>query len=313
MKHSENGTLLARTLLGTLGLLLCPWTWAGTPDAAPRISPAPRTAKFADADYFVWGASMVRDPQGLCHLLYSRWPRSKGFAAWVSDSEIAHAVAAEPLGPYTHVDVALPKRGVEHWDGLCAHNPTVHAFDGKYYLYYMGNTTGARSTEDAWWNHRNHQRIGVAVADHPSGPWQRFDTPLIDVAKDGAGPDALMTSNPSICRRTDGTYVLVYKAVGLESPRPFGGPVVHMAATSRSPIGPFLKHESPIFTSPGEQFPAEDPSIWVQDGVLWAILKDMKGAFTQGGHVPGPLQVQGRPSVGACHKPTGVPAPDCVG
>lgn len=26
------------------------------------------------------------------------------------------------------------------WDGLCTHNPTVHHFDGMYYLYYMGST-----------------------------------------------------------------------------------------------------------------------------------------------------------------------------
>ena len=36
----------------------------------------------------------------------------------------------------------------------------------------------------ARWNHQidlNNQRIGVAVADDPHGPWTRFDEPLIDV------------------------------------------------------------------------------------------------------------------------------------
>ena len=31
-----------------------------------------------------------------------------------------------------------------------------------------------------WWVNRNNQRIGVAVADDPNGPWKRFDKPLID-------------------------------------------------------------------------------------------------------------------------------------
>jgi hypothetical protein len=173
-------------------------------------------------------------------------------------------------------------RGQEHWDGLVTHNPTVHAFDGKYYLYYTGNTRDDASDEKVWWNHRNRQRIGVAIADHPNGPWQRFAQPLIDVGSTNA-PDALMTSNPSICRRPDGTYVLVYKAVGLEHERPFGGPVVHMVATSDSPSGPFKKHESLVFTKPGEKFPAEDPTIWTQDNQLWAIVKDMEGVFTRAG------------------------------
>ena len=30
-----------------------------------------------------------------------------------------------------------------------------------------------------WWNHRTHQRIGVAVADSPTGPWQRLETPVL--------------------------------------------------------------------------------------------------------------------------------------
>ena len=82
---------------------------------------------------------MVRDPKGSCHLFYSRWPRSKGFEAWVTHSEIAHAIAEKPSGPYEHVDVALPARGGDVWDGYCTHNPTVHTFNGNYYLYYMGN------------------------------------------------------------------------------------------------------------------------------------------------------------------------------
>jgi hypothetical protein len=28
------------------------------------------------------------------------------------------------------------------------------------------------------WTHRNHQRIGVAIADSPNDTWQRFDQPL---------------------------------------------------------------------------------------------------------------------------------------
>lgn len=244
-------------------------------------SPVPASAKFIDDDYYIWGGSMVRDTDGQCHLLYARWKRELGHDAWVTHSEIAHAVADDPLGPYKHVDVALPERGEEFWDGLCTHNPTVHEFEGKYYLFYMGNIGDRKLGDDLNWVHRNNQRIGVAVADHPAGPWKRFDKPVIDISSDESAPDALMTSNPSICRKDDGTYLLIYKAVGLKRERPFGGPVVHLAATSDSPTGPFKKHFKELFTIEGLDFPAEDPFIWAQDGRCWAIVNDQQGVFSK--------------------------------
>lgn len=252
-------------------------------DLHAMLAAVPESAKFIDEEYYIWGGSMVRAADGKCHLLYSRWPRELGHNAWVTHSEIAHAVADKPLGPYHHVDVALPARGADFWDGLCTHNPTVHEFEGRYYLYYMGTTGDGRALKQLNMVHRNNQRIGVAVADHPSGPWKRSDTPLIDTSADKDAPDALMTSNPSICRRADGSFLLVYKAVGKKYELPNGGPVVHLVATSDSPVGPFEKHSSPVFTVPGERFPAEDPYVWAQDGCLWAIVKDFRGHFTRAG------------------------------
>jgi hypothetical protein len=249
---------------------------------AAMMQPLPATAIFSDPGHYTWGGSMVRTDDGVCHLMYSRWPKDKGFSAWVTHSEIAHAVADNPLGPYRFVNVALPARGAEFWDGLCTHNPTVHRFAGKYYLYYMGNTGDGNVTGKLNMTHRNNQRIGVAVADDPAGPWHRFDKPIIDVGPEGS-PDALMTSNPSITQRPDGRYLMVYKAVGKTKPLPFGGPVVHLVATADSPTGPFIKHPDPVFIVPGENFPAEDPYIWSQDGIYFAIVKDMHGHFTGAG------------------------------
>ncbi|TWU55594.1 hypothetical protein [Rubripirellula reticaptiva] len=248
-------------------------------DFKKLVSPVPTSAKFIDENYYIWGASMVRDTDGKCHLLYSRWLRELGHNAWVTHSEIAHAVADSPLGPFRYVDVALPARGPEYWDGMCTHNPTVHKFDGKYYLYYMGNFGDGNATVKLNPIHRNHQRIGVAVADHPAGPWKRFDKPLIDVTHQPGAHDELMTSNPSILRRSDGTYVLIYKAVGTKGPLPFGGPVIHLAATSQSPTGPFNKKMTPLFTAPGVKFPAEDPYVWAEGNRCWAIVNDHKGTF----------------------------------
>lgn len=251
---------------------------------AALLRPAPATAKLVDEDWFIWGATMVRSKaDGKFHVFYSRWPRALGHSAWVTHSEIAHGVGTSPLGPFEFRDVALPARGAEQWDGLCTHNPTVHEFDGKYYLYYMGNTGDGKAQRGLNWIHRNNQRIGVAVADHPDGPWTRFDSPLIDVSSDPDAPDALMVSNPSVAVMPDGRYLMVYKAVAKQLPGVFGGPVVHLTAIADRPTGPFIKQLKPVFTAEGHMFPAEDPYVWTQDGCFYAIVKDMKGAFTPAG------------------------------
>ncbi len=250
-------------------------------DFAKMIRPVPATAKFEDPGFIVWCGTMVRDDSGKCHLFYSRWPKALGHYAWVTSSEVAHAVSDSPLGPYKFVDVALPARGAKFWDGLCTHNPTVMKFGKKYYLYYMGNTGDGKLSQNLNWSHRNNQRIGVAVADSPSGPWTRSDKPLIDSTP--GFHDALCLANPSVTQKPDGGYLMVYKAVGAKGKMPFGGPVVHVVATSDGPTGPFKKLPDPVFTAEGSTFAAEDPFIWRGPDRYWAIVKDFKGSFTKVG------------------------------
>lgn len=238
-------------------------------------------------DITVWGASAVKGEDGMYHMFYSRWEKALGWA-WVTHSEIAHAVSDSPFGPFEFKDVVFPARGAQFWDGLCTHNPTVHKFENKYYLYYMGNTgDGVNPCKPGKikynWTHRNNQRIGVAVADSPNGPWQRFDKPLIDASLNENALDALLANNPSITKRPEGGYLMVYKAVGKKIKKVSGGPVVHCVATSESPLGPFTKYNTPVFEAKGTDFPAEDPYIWYQKGKYRAIVKDMHGAFTNAG------------------------------
>lgn len=252
-----------------------------------EIGEVAKTSVFKSDIKSIWGGSIVKGADNLYHMFYSRWDKALGWA-WVTHSEIAHATSKSPFGPFEHKDIALGIRDATLWDGLCTHNPTVHKYGNKYYLYYMGNTgdgvvTGSPGNIKLNVGHRNNQRIGVAVADSPNGPWKRFHQPLIDVSQDENAIDALMTSNPSITQRPDGGYLMVYKAVGKKKKGKFGGPVVHCVATSDNPTGPFVKYDKPIFLAEGHDFPAEDPFIWYQDGKYRAILKDMHGAFTDAG------------------------------
>jgi predicted GH43/DUF377 family glycosyl hydrolase len=277
---------------------LCVSAAASEYDFNAMIQPVPATAKFSDPDFYIWCGTMVKGDDGKYHLFYSRWRRELGHYAWVTHSEVAHAVGDSPLGPFKHKDVALPVRGKEFWDGLCTHNPTVHKFGKKYYLYYMGNTGDGKAMKTLNWTHRNNQRVGVAVADSPDGPWTRFDKPVIEPT---AGfIDALCATNPTVCewlghpaqesvdrknseplgRMPKPRYLMIYKAVADKNKLPFGGPVLHAVATSESPTGPFKKHPKPVFTREGEHFAAEDPYIWRSGDRYWAIVKDMRGVFT---------------------------------
>ena len=244
-------------------------------DVSKWIQPVDPSAKFRLDSFMVWCGSAVKGDDNKYYLFYSRWPRKLGHLAWATHSEVAVAVADQPTGPYTHVKVVLPKRDKQFWDADVTHNPTVHKFGKTYYLYYMGNYGNGE-----WWDHRNHQRIGLATSKSPLGPWKRVSKPLVDTTTNGF--DHVIASNPSIMKRLDGKYQMIYKGVS-KGPMPFGGVVTHGAAMADKPEGPFVKTPYKIFIKDTVKFAAEDPFIWAQGGKYWAIVKDMKGVFTNAG------------------------------
>ncbi|MDP4228356.1 MAG: glycoside hydrolase family protein, partial [Bacteroidota bacterium] len=140
----------------------------------------------------------------------------------------------------------------------------------------------ASMKDTLWWQYRNNQRIGVAVADNPEGEWERFDKPVIDVSKDSTAYDALLITNPAVTVDDKGRAVLVYKQVAKNGTLR-GGKVRFGVAFSKSLLGPYTKYPKPIFeVSQGESswMVAEDPYIWSYKGILYAIVTDVKGYFT---------------------------------
>lgn len=58
-------------------------------------------------DYYVWCVAPIYGPDGKVHVFYSRWPAKYGMGGWIHKSEIAHAVADRPEGPYTYLETVL--------------------------------------------------------------------------------------------------------------------------------------------------------------------------------------------------------------
>jgi alpha-L-fucosidase 2 len=251
------------------------------------VQPVPLDSKFAVSNYYVWCGSAVKGDDGRYHLFYSRWPTSnlhKFAPGWAIVSEVAYAIGDSPRGPFTHVNVALPKRGTnaatgqKFWDADMTHNPYCIRKDGKWWLYYLGNYG-----DGTYNNHLNHDRIGVAVADNPAGPWTRLDQPSVDVSTNTADFDSLRLSNPAVTVRPDGKILMIYKAVTAAS----GNAVRFGACIADSPTNTYVKQASvagQIFKAPGgDWMVAEDPFIWFSpnyDNQYYAVVRDVVGTFT---------------------------------
>lgn len=257
-------------------------------DISAMVQPVPEANRFILPDYNIWCGSMVKGNNGKFYLFYARWPKANGHEAWVTHSEIALARADKPEGPYQHLNVVFPARGPQFWDGVCTHNPAVMAHKGKFYLYYMGATGTAPVKQPAsagdpgWWQYRNNQRIGLAIADNPEGEWTRFDKPVLDVGTDSTAHDAMMVSNPAATVDKNGRVILVYKQVE-KNGTIRGGKVRFGVAFSKAMTGPFVKHPTPIFEAKdrgSEWMVAEDPYLWHYKGKNYAIVRDVVGKFT---------------------------------
>lgn len=230
----------------------------------------PVTGRFSLPGWHVWCGSVVENPSGSgFSLFFSCWPGERGHDGWVTHSEIWRAEGPTPTGPFGNPQVIWSRRAERSWDADNFHNVTVRRFQGRYYMYYTGN-----HGDGAWWSHRNNQRIGVAVADRPEGPWTRLINPLIDVSPDAW--DSLCVTNPTVAARPEGGYLILYKGVTLGD-LPYGTRVLHGAAWSEQPDGPFHKLEDPVFDVVGSRFAFEDPYLWFEGGRYHCLMKDMAG------------------------------------
>ena len=233
--------------------------------AATRLSlddKIPRAHILVDPEWYTWGGSVIEGDDGDFHLFYSRWPKKYGFLAWLTHSEVAHAVASRVEGPYRYVETALECRGPNGWDEVTAHNPKIKKFDDCFYIYFCA-TRGAYSEEELietarvgyghanWKVLRNNQRTGVAVAESLNGPWKRSDRPIVEPA----GPITTITVNPAVTRGPDGLYLMIVKG---DKPREKRFIRNQALAVAEQPVGPFEVQPDPVI----DTFDSEDCSIW---------------------------------------------------
>lgn len=219
-------------------------------------------------------------------MIFSTWDTHEEFKTdWYQYSELGYAVSTKLGGPYIYRGKALDasygnttNQSPVRWQPGTVnvfHNPSLmySEKDGKYYLYFMGTTTEGEKPASYL------QRIGVAVANHPAGPWTVMNAPVIDVRDRW---EWSITANPSVTevKKEDGTYFYyaVYKGSGT-----YEGQRLKATgyAIAPSPLGPFKQSDAPIMRDPAVGFSVEDCHVWHQNEKYYALAKDMtKGNFT---------------------------------
>lgn len=267
---------ITSTALASLSISLPFNTWGeilcGDPklsDFEKRLRPVGRALEFENK--YVWGNSPIEGPDGKIHVFYSRWPKSESMSGWIHSSEIAHAVADKPEGPYEHIDTVLSPRGKGFWDATTCHNPSIHFVDGKYALFFMGNSNGKLNT----------QRIGLATANSLYGPWERPEKPLLLPGPKGAWDDHC-TTNPSFLKHPNGQYWLYYKSFNTEG---YVHPKFNVKGNRKYGLaiadkleGPYKKYVgNPVidFSAMGNNEQCEDAFVWYDAPKFKMLARDL--------------------------------------
>jgi hypothetical protein len=88
----------------TAGKCLCTASWTGHNCQHLALQPVPKIAGYGwNPNITSWGGSIYHnasDPTGLYHLYVTEETDGKGLNSWISNSQIIHAVATAPSGPY---------------------------------------------------------------------------------------------------------------------------------------------------------------------------------------------------------------------
>jgi hypothetical protein len=243
---------------------------------ASRLKPAVRQAAFEDDGWWTWCGSAVFDTQGRTHLFASRWPKSLPFFnGYLAQSRIVQAVADDPLGPFRYWRDVLPPTNDARWDARMTHNPAVIAFDGRYWLFYIGLSYDLPLPDlgepfEAFRPIIRRLRIGLAVGNSLDGEFHRLDAPVINT--DVAPWPHFLTTNPSPVVTPEGRIRVYYR-----TPRLMGEKVRNVLAVAEAdyPTGPYR----PLLDRPllENDHHLEDPYVWWNGRSYEALAKDLDG------------------------------------
>ena len=248
-------------------------------DLYQRLKPLGRILNLKAKGWTVWDCAPILGPDGRVHVFASRWhDHDRPDAAWFVCSQIIHAVADQPAGPYTVVDVVIDANGNhESWDASGVINAKIVPVEGRFALMYTGTHS----------KRHDMQTVGMRVADSLDGPWQRVTSgPLIAPESDRGGFDGYLCNNPTLVRSPDGSFHIYYKGrpvTGEQDGKLQGGAMTIGVATAKRLEGPYHKHPgNPVVAIEGES--VEDPFVW-HDGSRFNMIVSRLGHCDPAGYL----------------------------
>ncbi len=267
MRHFKNSHLLA-IVIGTL--LLCSFvTVSNAENVAPKknifaesplvhiLGPSPAITPSADRSAVdssvLESCDVFKDTDGTWYWYYHAISRDK--ERWPGAYRICVATAKNPLGPWTKYEnnpvLDIGQEG--EWDYrvvACAAILKEEAFDfrSRNATYYMWYWSGGE--------------IGLATADNPLGPWEKYEgNPIMTWKEDGG------VYPGSVTKIGDTFYMFVQNPVSVQDQGPF------CIATAPKPEGPWTKYEGNPVMTPG------DWGLWDAGGFSEAAARYHEGIY----------------------------------
>eukprot|EP00937_MAST-01D_sp_MAST-1D-sp2_P000578 g578.t1 len=184
-----------------------------------------------------WGGNILRGEDGLYHMFVSAMGGGRGLGSWRTNSQIDHAVAADPMAVFVKNDTAL---------GAQAHNASpLRAPNGTWLLFHIGTAGAAPGTGSSF----------LHAAESPAGPWRplRGPTPFCN------NPAPMFHNNGTAyvgCRSTHSSFK-VYRSDDV-----FGGKWARVT-TMKFP---------PSWSGDTPELKNEDPYLWMDVRGGWHFL-----------------------------------------
>lgn len=201
---------------------------------------------------------MRRDPSDIVKVddLYYVW-YSKGKISSGYDATVWYATSKDGR-EWTETGMALAKGEPGSWEGASVFTPNILVAEGRYWLFYTGTSREYRKRFNP------DSKIGIAVSDSPTGPWQRLaSNPAITNSDKPDDFDSHLVDDACLIVR-EGKYWCYYKGRQLgKSPRQ-----TQMGlAIADHPQGPYVKHVSnPVI--PGNH----EVLVWTQGTGVAAMI-----------------------------------------
>ncbi len=206
--------------------------------------------------YYIWYTRIPATTDGKKTALYN-----SGYygTIWYATSTDGYA--------WTEKGMALGpgKRGT--FDSHAVFTPNILKYGGKYYLYFTGVRPTPGHGDNAFANNSETDitAIGIAVSDHPDGPFERLgDAPILTIGDEEAEFDSYRIDDAALVIR-DNAIWMYYKGRSRIHGQSGPGKTQMGVAFAAKPEGPYSKYERPLVDKTHEVL------IWNQNGGIASL------------------------------------------